>query len=116
MTLSRTTAFRTVEVWLQTRTERILDTSSSPLHQLQQVCWHAAPHRNSHEVCFGAVGRQAVLQLKLHCRPGGEAATRIANMCEDVLTLEVPEPEEGREGRARVASYTVRLVWHRVPA
>ena len=25
-----------------------------------------------------------------------------------ILTLEVPEPEEGREGRARVASYTVK--------
>ena len=32
-----------------------------------------------------------------------------------LLTLEVPEPEEGRVGRARVASYTVRLVRHRVP-
>ena len=31
------------------------------------------------------------------------------------LTLEVPEPEEGRVGRARVASYTVRLVRHSVP-
>ncbi len=32
------------------------------------------------------------------------------------VALEVPEPEEGRVGRARVASYTVRLVRHRVPA